>query len=284
MGIRDFDLDGGGFVRTGGGEGDGAGLFCGLFLEEPAQIDPPGDGNDVDDIFAEKQEIVGDGDQREQIIRHKTDDRIDDHIVQRQGQIHHGEDPCFHGDEEEQQEMGVGIEGRITQKQAQVQIVNIGITAEEHAEHVHQHHTGEVKQIEPEGSPCVFHGAAQGVITQQTDSSQDDVTGIIGKDKTEKPPDLSLQNSTTVKAQKGIENTALVEHAHSIHDSAADGNVQHQVGDAFIAILIAKPFETAAKVFQSTQLLVISICIITAFSGNVHKRIMNNRKKSKRRY
>ena len=60
----------GGSCGTGGslGEGDGACFLDRLLFEKSADLDPLCQRDHIQHVFAEEQEIVGDGDQREQII------------------------------------------------------------------------------------------------------------------------------------------------------------------------------------------------------------------------
>ena len=55
--------------RTGSiGEGDSTGLGSGLLFEKSADFDPPGQRNHIQNILAKEQEVVSQGDQREQIV------------------------------------------------------------------------------------------------------------------------------------------------------------------------------------------------------------------------
>ena len=122
-------------------------LFCtsGLFAsaQHPAEIGPPGNGHYIQHIGPEKQEIVGKGDDAEQIIgkgKRKQIQNNDDQIEQRK-------DPGLDGNKEKQQKMGVRIQCGIAEKQAQVQIGHIGLSAKNQTVDVHEDHTGQVEQI-----------------------------------------------------------------------------------------------------------------------------------------
>ena len=48
-----------------------------------------------------------------------------------------------------------------------VQVVDIRPeAAEDHAENIHHDHTGKIEKVKPEGAPDIFHGSAQGEVTQ----------------------------------------------------------------------------------------------------------------------
>ena len=68
-----------------------------LLFKEPAQLDPPGLGNYIQNILAEDQEIVCQGNHGEQIIGEGVQNQIHDD----DGQIKQGKNPGLHGDDEE---------------------------------------------------------------------------------------------------------------------------------------------------------------------------------------
>lgn len=124
------------------GEGDHFGFFlagCRGFLSEQALcVCLPGQRDDIQKILAEEQEIICQGNQRKHVVGEQEirETKID-HIIKDQTQIHHSEDPCFDGDDKEQQKMGIGEHGGIGQEQAQIQIRGIGEATEEHTENIH---------------------------------------------------------------------------------------------------------------------------------------------------
>ena len=152
------------------------GLF-GLPAEQAAGIGTPGHGNHVQHVLAEKEKIVGKGDYGEQIVGETVGKQTEQH----QCQIHQRENPRLYGDDEEKQEIRVGVQRGIAEEQAQVQVGDAGLTAEDHAVNVHHHHAGEVEQVEPQGTPHIFHGSAQGVVAQQGDGSEQNVPGAVGQ-------------------------------------------------------------------------------------------------------
>ncbi len=123
-----------GLVGPGSGEGDNLGALAGgplLLSEQPPEVRPPGDGDHIDNVLAEEQEIVGQCHQGEQVQgEQEYGDREDEHIVERQHQVQQGEDPCLHRDHIQQQEMGIGVHGSVGQEQAQVQVGDVHILAQ----------------------------------------------------------------------------------------------------------------------------------------------------------
>lgn len=82
---------------VGAGKGDGAGLFClgRLFAQQPACVDPPGQGDHIDHILAHKQEIVCQSDQREQGMGKRQGKGV----PQGDRQIKQGKDPRLYRDD-----------------------------------------------------------------------------------------------------------------------------------------------------------------------------------------
>ena len=126
-----------------------------------ADLEPQRERDDVDDIFSKEQEVICDGDQGEKADR----ERIGEYIRKSQHQIEHCEDPSLHRDDKEEQERGIGIQCRIGQKQAHIQVGNVGpniVWVGEHkTEDVHQDHAGEIEEVEPERAPLIFDDPAE---------------------------------------------------------------------------------------------------------------------------
>jgi hypothetical protein len=73
----------------------------------PPGLYPPGQGDKIGNILAEEQEVVGKGNQREQIVGEaKYRVRQVPHIKKNQSQINKGKNPGLHRDDKEEQEVG----------------------------------------------------------------------------------------------------------------------------------------------------------------------------------
>ena len=149
------------------------------------------------------------------------------------------------------------------------------MVAKYHAEGIRQQNAGEVEQVKFQCTPYIFHGPAQREIANQSNGGEEDRTGIVGQGVGEKPPDLPLEDQLPVKAKPLVENIGFGKHAHQIHDGAADGDIQHQIGDAFVAMAKEKPGHPVGTFGQKTQLLKLVFLIITGKRENVHKGIVN---------
>ena len=197
MGVGGVLLCGRGLIGAGGGEGNGAGLAGCLFLY-PAGIELPGNGDHIHHISAEEQEVVGKSYQREEI---EDGEREMKHRQQGQDQIQQSQEPGLHRDDEHDQKLCVGIQRGIGQKQAHIQIISRGPSAEDHAENVDHDHAGEVKQVKLAGAPAVLHGPSQGIVAQEEQGvHQNAAAADIGQRIGQQAPDLPVEDQIAVKA------------------------------------------------------------------------------------
>ena len=142
--------------------------------------------------------------------------------------------------------MGIGIQGGIGQKQAQIQIEHIGSATKEHAEHILQNYAGEIKQVEPQCAPEILDALPQGIVAEKADDSKQGVTGIVGQHITDQPPYLSLQDQLPIKAEDVIQRIVLVDHAENVDKGITQHDIKHQIGDAFFMVLKAETLKTGA--------------------------------------
>ena len=213
-------------IGTGIGELDD---FCflaaagfGLTLaEKPAGIGTPGHGNYVQHILTEEQEIVGKGNDGEQIGGEGTGEQIREYEYK----IKQGKDPCFDGDNIKQQKMGIGIHGGISQEQACIQIGDICISAKNQTVNVHHHDSGKIKQIELQGTPDVFHSPAKGIVAEEGNGNQNQIVaaGTVYQGVGEQPPDLSLKDMLSAEEQQ-IGNTVISGHCTGQVDNGGANN------------------------------------------------------------
>ena len=99
-----------------------------ILVEQPANFQTPGHGNHIQHICAKEQEIVCKRNDGEEIIG----EGVCQQSVDSQQQIKQGEEPCFDGNDEKQQELCIGKHGGIAEEQAEVQIGDICLPAEKH--------------------------------------------------------------------------------------------------------------------------------------------------------
>ena len=153
--------------------------------------------------------------------------------------------------------MGIREHGGVAQKQAQVQVGDAGGAAEDQAVNVHQHHTGEIEQVEFQGAPGVFHHPAQRIVAEQGDGNEQQiaVSGAVGQRIGKQPPDLPMEDGLPVEAQQIIQGVVAGKLAHKVDNGAAHADVEHQVGDALVPVFVAEKIKLSADIFQSSSLL-----------------------------
>ena len=84
-----------------------------LLPESGLCAETPGRRQYIDHILAEEQEVVGKGNDAEQIIG----EGIGDQIQQYDGQVKQCKEPGFHRNDEEQQELGIREQGGVAEEQ-----------------------------------------------------------------------------------------------------------------------------------------------------------------------
>ena len=229
-----------GFIRT-GVKLDDLWLFGlnRLFAEFSLCLDPPGQGKNVQYVLAEEQEVVGKRDYREQIVW----EGIGEKIQHNDSQVKECKDPGFHRNDEEQQKLCIREQCCITEEQAEIQIDDAGGTAEDHAVNIHHEHAGEIKQIEPQRTPDGLHGPTQGIVAEQGNCHQQQIIDPVGKRIRDQPPDLTLEDFCTVKIKQIVQQIIAGHFTHDVDQGGTQGNIQHQIGNAFGTVFVAVEFE-----------------------------------------
>lgn len=242
--------------RTPVGVAGGGGLFLGhlhveldyfrlfgLFAQKFAYLILPVQRDYIQYILSKEQEVISQGNQREEICRSKGwgkyTDKDGDKIDQRK-------DPCFDGDDEKQQEPSLGIQGGVAQKQAHIQVIYRSITAEYQAVNVHEQNPGKVKNVEFHCAPYPLHGTAQRVVAQQRNYHGKKIAAEQSEGIRDQTPYLSMQDLFSVEAKPVVQRVVSSHHTDQIDDCVAQCEIKHQVGDALIPVDIAKPFKFSA--------------------------------------
>lgn len=229
--------------------------FCRAGCSTAVDISSP--GKEIADI--EENKVICQCNQGEQIVR-EAENRVGciENVDRNEDQIDDTHDPGLNGNDKQKQELAVGIEGRKGQQKAQMQVItHTGVDLhdtdilvcryrlgqEDHGKNIHQDHAGKIENIKPKRADLPLHKAAQGIEKVQKDRRKDTAARGIGKHKSNKPPNLSLQDLLLVKAQGIIKNSTAVNQTHQVYDGTSDGDKKHQIGNAPIAVLIAKLIE-----------------------------------------
>ena len=199
-------------------------------------------------IGAKEQEVVGKGDDGEQIAGEGQKQEVHQH----QNQVKETKEPCFHGNDKEKQETGIRVHGGKGQEEAGVQIGNTGLGSEDHAVDIHQDHAGKIEKIKPEGTPAVLDGPAEGVVDEQGDTNQQEisVSNAVGQRISEQPPYLTAQNEAAIKGKNVVKTIIVVDLGQKVNNGGSDADIEHQIGNAFVPIGVAPAFKPGAQIFQ----------------------------------
>lgn len=216
-------------------------LFCKGRLSQPHKV-----RQNMEHIAAEEQEVVEQGKNGEQIEREGQNDQIvDGHAEIEPCQILH-----LNGDDVEQQDPAFREHGGKGQKQAQVQKTDGGVDTQQEGADVRQKHAGQIEQVEAECAPGAFHHLAYIIVEEQGNGEEQNI-GVCGqKHIGNKPPDLTPQNGGAVKGEKTVQHTPWVDYGEYIHNSGADGNIEHKVGNTLVLMPVAEPLKVSSKILQ----------------------------------
>ena len=192
----------------------------GFLFDLGGSFDPPGKGKQIEHIFAKENEIIGKPHQGEQILgKAQSVHGTVDHHVSNINEIEQRHDPGLDGDNEKQQELGVGTCGGEAQHQTQIEhkghipgkqngaiahkplAAKVSEATKDHAENIHQQNAAEKVKVEFESTHIAFHSPAQGKDTVQCDQGREHIHGH-GEHKSHQPPDLALQNGAVVKRKQ----------------------------------------------------------------------------------
>ena len=259
-------------LRSLGTEGDDRGtLWLSVFAEQSHELPAPLHGNHIQHILAEEQEVVGKGNNGEQIVG----EGVEQKVHQNDHQIQQCKNPGLYRNNEHQQERGVGVHGGIAQEQAGVQVGHAGTAAEQHAVDIHHDNAGEIKQVKAQSAPDILHGPADGVVAEQGNRHQQQIPYPIGQGIGQQPPDLPLENQSSVKVQKTVKKGIAQNVAHDVNHGGAQDDVEHQIGDSLVPVAEAKKVKLFAKFFQESQLLVFIGSILSVLGEKVYSRNVN---------
>ena len=218
-------------------------LLLGRAVENLAELVLPGKGNDIQNVLSEEKEIVSQGNQGEKVGcgvgRLKYANQDDDQIKQ-------GKHPCFDWNDEKQQKSRLRVQGCIAQEQAHIEVIHAGLTVENQPVNIHQHHAGEVENVEFQCAPLALHGSAQRVVAEQGNYHKENIAVPQCQGIGKQPPDFAPKDSGSVEAQKVIQGKIPCKNADEVNNGIAKNDIKHQVGNALIAVFVAEPLEISA--------------------------------------
>ena len=124
---------------------------------------------------------------------------------------------------------------------------------------VRQKDAREIIEVKAAGTPVIFQHLAELVITEETDNGEEQITARdveqICEHIGEQPPDLPMQNFGRGEAEKTVDHAAWVNDGQRIGNEIADGDDEHQVRNAAIAVLETEAFEFFAEIFHMSTYL-----------------------------
>ena len=102
----------------------------------------------------------------------------------------------------------------------------------------------------------MLHCAAQTVEEIEKNNVQKGIAAHgFGQQPGKQPPDLSAKDCGFVKAKQIIQKRAAIYQIGKGYKTAAQADIEHQIGDALVPVAETEPLKTAAKrIVQITQL------------------------------
>ena len=266
VGVGGLDGGVGSPVASGGVEGDGLGILD--LLHGPAGVGTPCGGQEIPAVLAEGQEVVGQGDDGEEIIGEEIDDAL-----QNEEQVDQRQDPCLHGDDEQDHELGIGEQCGVGQEQAQMQVVGRGVAVKDQTVHIHNQDARQIKKVQPQCAPDIFDALSDGVIENEHDGGPDHAACVVQEDVGEQPPDLAPEDQTAVKAEPVVEGLRGVHLIDEVHARNAQTDEKHQIWDALVPVTEAEPVEIPADIFHGDHLSMLDGAILPVAPGKVQSQL-----------
>jgi len=249
----------------------------------------PGVGEEVLNIGAEEQEVIRKRNKRhEPVERQRAGQEQENNVHRREGKVHPGQILDFDGDEHHQKHSCLGREGCNSEEQAEVQVSRIDIVAEKQTCQITQQNAREIVEVKAANAPVAFQHLTELVVAEQADDRQKQIVARdieqVRKDVGKKPPDLPLQDFGRGEAEKTVDHAARVDDRQRIGNQVSDGDDEHQVRNAAIAVFQTEAFEVFAEIFHMSTYLpaqaaacAVSLSFILPEMGKeVYRQSMNN--------
>ena len=220
----------------------------------------PGVREEVLNVRAEEKEVVQERNKGHQPVeREKTCRKQENNVQGREAEVNPGHVFHLDGDEHHEKDSCVGREGRDGEEQAEVQVGRGDAVAEKKTGEVRQENAREIIEVKAARAPVVLQHLAELVITEETDNGEEQITARdieqICEHIGEQPPDLPLQDLARGEAEKTVDHAAWVNDGQRIGNEIADGDDEHQVRNAAIAVLETEAFKFFAEIFHMSTYL-----------------------------
>lgn len=153
-----------------------------------------------------------------------------------------------------------GARGRDGEKQAEVQVGRGDAVAEKKACKVRQENAREIIEVKAAGTPVIFQHLAELVITEEERQRREQINHQRRPEQIcehigEAAADLPLQDLARGEAEKTVDHAAWVNDGQRIGNEIADGDDEHQVRNAAIAVFQTEAFKFFAEIFHMSTYL-----------------------------
>lgn len=201
------------------------------------------------DVAPEKEEVVQNGHHGQQHGEVKAAGGHPDQLREEESRVRPGQPLGLHGEEEEQQELHVGIEGGEGEEHGEVHIVHGGGARREAHQNVGQH-AHQVKEGELGRAPLPLQGGADEIDEIKLQRQKDQIVLGRHKDKSDQPPDLPLEDLRGGERQQ-LGKGHGAELVKEKDDEIAKNDIEHQPGNAQPGVLVGEPVQPRVYASQS---------------------------------
>jgi len=240
--------------------GPGTGALVGvlvLLLAHLALGPAPPVGELASNVRREEEQVVEHCHNGDQCQERVAGEQVLEHGDEEVGRVNPRQPLGLYGDDEEQQELQVGIQGGKGEEHGHVHIVH-GRRAHKEAQDDVQNHPEEVKDGELIAPPLPLQGRADEVVEVQGEDKEENIAAAGGyKDKGDDPPDLPLEDGAGIKTQQSRGNGIPVgaEEIEQVHQHIADDNVPHEPGDTQAGVFVTETVQPLLQGAQGNDLL-----------------------------
>jgi hypothetical protein len=230
-------------------------------------------------LIPAKEEIIQDADQRKQ----RT---AADHDIEIEDGFRIGQPGYLYGNDEEEKDPVFRPKGGENEKHAQVEVGGIrhDIPTEnepyEKGIENDKSHSQQIIYGKLTLAPCLLQQSSDEVLKVQHQYQTEDTAGAGDENKTDEPPDFSVQDPVSGENQIIYQGRAPVHHGQQIDQRVPDDDIEHQVSDPKIGVLPKKTVDPILEALQQLHDdLLFSyrwvILILQELNGNVYERIVN---------
>ena len=121
---------------------------------------------------------------------------------------------------------------------------HIGGGTKDHGKDIHHQNAGKIEKIKLKCAHGKLYMPAEAVEEIEEDQNHKGTgAGIVGQHKADKPPYLSPEDQSLVKAQQVIQHSSAVKQTHDVNKRRTQYHIKHQIGNALVPVFVAEPFK-----------------------------------------